>query len=78
MIDLASDMNRSTPKRMVTFSIGMSFMDTKVELRTINPLPVTPAAPFEVTIKIPIAVTCSATLSSILKTWVRKIRAIDR
>ena len=53
----ASDINLSTPNNKARPSMGMTpFIAVKVEARTINPLPVTPAAPFEVTIKMPIMV----------------------
>ena len=57
VIARASDMNLSTPNNKARPSMGITpFMAVKVEASTINPLPVTPAAPFEVTIKIPIMV----------------------
>ena len=45
---LASDINRSIPKIKARPKVGMEFTIDKVDARVTEPLPVTPAAPFEV------------------------------
>lgn len=50
---LASDIKRSTPNKRASPSIGMTLVADKVEAKITKPLPVTPAAPLEVTISIP-------------------------
>ena len=74
----ASDINLSTPNKMAMLSIGITFKAVSVEARTINPLPVTPAAPLDVTINTPIIVSCWPMLRLILKTCERKITAMER
>ena len=50
VIALASDINLSTPNNKASPSTGIMLVAVKVDDNTIKPLPVTPAAPFEVTI----------------------------
>ena len=52
VIALASDMNLSTPNNKASPSTGIILVAVNVDDNTINPLPVTPAAPFEVIINI--------------------------
>ena len=51
---LASDIKRSTPNNNARPSTGMVLMLVRVDANTTNPLPVTPAAAYEVTMSIPI------------------------
>ena len=64
VIALASLINRSTPSSRAKPSTGITFTAVSVEASTTKPLPVTPAAPFEVTIKIPIIVNICPQLNS--------------
>ena len=43
-----------------------------------NPLPVTPAAPFEVSSRMPMMPSCCQSVSSVFVAWARKIAAIVR
>ncbi len=56
VIERASDIKRSTPSRIDNPATGMTCRTSKVEARTTKPAPVTPAAPFEVTINTPTTV----------------------
>jgi hypothetical protein len=53
VIERPSLINLSTPHKNPSPSSGIEPTDVNVEANTTNPLPVTPAAPFEVTIKMP-------------------------
>ena len=52
----ASDINRSTPSNRASPSTGITLMAVSVLASTTKPLPVTPAAPFDVTIRMPMMV----------------------
>ncbi len=57
----ASDMNRSIPKISASPATGMVGIAAKVAAKVMKPLPVTPAAPLEVSISTP----------RIVKVWVQ-------
>ena len=78
VIALASDINLSTPNNKANPSTGIKFVAVSVEDNTIKPLPVTPAAPLEVTISMAIMVNICSMLKSILNTCAKKIIAIDK
>ena len=62
----ASLINLSTPRRKARPSTGMRWRAVRVEASTMKPLPVTPAAPLEVIIRMPMMLRSSNTPSS---TW---------
>ena len=78
VIARASDINLSTPKSKARPSTGITFIAVKVDAKTIKPLPVTPAAPFDVTIRIPMIVKICRKSKSTLNTWAKKMIAIER
>ena len=74
----ASLMNRSTPSSSATPSTGTVRVAASVLASTMNPDPVTPAAPLLVSMRMPSSVSCSPTDRSMPYTWAMKIDAIDR
>ena len=74
----ASDMNLSTPNKRASPSTGITSIAVRVDASTMNPLPVTPAAPFEVIIRMPMMVSICSSESWTLNTCERKITAIER
>ena len=75
---LASLMNLSIPNKKANPSIGIFCKVANVLANTINPLPVTPAAPLEVNMSIKIIVTISDMLNGTLYNCAINITAIDR
>jgi hypothetical protein len=53
-------------------------MAVSVDASTVNPLPVTPAAPFEVTMSMPRMVSISPVVSCTLYNCARKMAAMER
>ena len=74
----ASLMNLSTASRKARPSTGIFWMAVRVEARTMKPLPVTPAAPLEVTMRMPSMVRSSPVVRWTLYSWARKMVAMDR
>ena len=78
MIARASLMKRSTPSRIATPSTGTTRIAVNVLARTMKPDPVTPAAPYDVSISTPSTLSSSAMPRWTWNAWAMKIVAIDR
>jgi len=64
-------MNLSMPTRMASAWIGMSGMIVSVAARVTKPAPVTPEAPFEVSIATSRRVSSCPSVSGVLVAWAR-------
>ena len=62
VMERASDMKRSTPSSKPSPAIGICGNEASVEASTMKPLPVTPAAPLEVSTSTPMMPNCSVQL----------------
>ena len=78
VIDRAWLMNRSTPSSSAMPSIGTTFIAESVLARTMNPEPVTPAAPFDVIIRTARIPICWPMERGTPYTCARKSVAIER
>ena len=65
VIARASDINRSTPKISAMPATGIFPIAPSVAANVMNPLPVTPAAPFEVRSNTPSNTSCSPSVSGV-------------
>ena len=74
----ASLMKRSTPRSSAIPSTGTTRIAESVLARTMNPEPVTPAAPFDVTISTASTLSCWPSVSSTPNAWAMKSVAMDR
>ena len=71
-------MKRSTPSSSAMPSMGITFVEDSVLASTMNPEPVTPAAPFDVIIRTARMANCCDNARSLPYTCARKIVAIVR
>ena len=78
VIARASDMKRSTPKMMTMLATGTLPVVASVAANVMNPAPVTPAAPLEVSSSTPRMPSCSPSVSTVPVACARKRTAMVR
>ena len=76
VIARASDMNRSMPRIKASPATGIVGTTASVAASVMNPAPVTPHAPFEVSIATPSSVISCVSVRSMLSACATKIDAI--
>ena len=76
--DRASDMNRSTPRMSARPATGIDGTTASVAASVMKPAPVTPDAPFEVSIATPRMVSCCLNVRSMLSACATNNAAIVR
>ena len=74
----ASDMKRSMPRISASPATGTLPTADNVAANTMKPLPVTPAAPLEVSISTASSVTCCVSDMSVLVAWAMNMAAMVR
>ena len=74
----ASDMKRSTPRIRAMPATGTVPVADSVAARVMNPLPVTPAAPLEVSSSTASRLSCCGSDSGVSVAWAMKSAAIVR
>ena len=74
----ASDMKRSTPRIRASPATGTWPTAESVAARTMKPLPVTPAAPLEVSSRTASSVICWPSVIGVSVAWAMKTAAIVR
>src|SRR5262249_39236382 len=74
----ASDMKRSTPRISAMLATGIWPTEASVAASTMKPLPVTPAAPFEVNSSTAMIPSCCHSVSSVFVACARKMAAMVR